>query len=90
MLLKGLQELQQDGVDKLAAAEMVLIRLAHVAELPTPGDLVKRLTDGSGAIAAGPAHPAPISARNARADQKPVVTQANPTNAAAVIATQPR
>ena len=27
---------------------MVLIRLAHVAELPTPGDLVKRLTERTG------------------------------------------
>ncbi|MBY0330943.1 MAG: DNA polymerase III subunit gamma/tau, partial [Acetobacteraceae bacterium] len=59
MLLKGLQELQQDGVDKRAAAEMVLIRLAHVAELPTPGDLVKRLAEGAGATAGVPPRPAP-------------------------------
>lgn len=45
MLLKGLQEVAQDGVDRRAAAEMVLIRIAHVADLPTPGDLVKRLTE---------------------------------------------
>jgi len=45
MLLKGLAEVQQEGVDRRAAAEMVLIRLAHVADLPTPGDLVKRLTE---------------------------------------------
>ncbi|MBR0654509.1 DNA polymerase III subunit gamma/tau [Plastoroseomonas arctica] len=44
MLLKGVAEVQQEGVDRRAAAEMVLIRLAHVAELPTPGDLIKRLT----------------------------------------------
>jgi len=43
MLLKGIAEVQQEGVDRRAAAEMVLIRLAHVAELPTPGELVKRL-----------------------------------------------
>ena len=36
---------------------MVLIRLAHVAEMPTPGELVKRLTEG-GAPAAAP-RPAP-------------------------------
>jgi DNA polymerase-3 subunit gamma/tau len=37
----------------------VLIRLAHVAEMPTPGDLVRRLTDGGAAavVAAGPAAP---------------------------------
>jgi DNA polymerase III subunit gamma/tau len=57
MLLKGLAEVQQDGVDRRAAAEMVLIRLAHVAELPTPGDLVRRLTEG-GATTGSP-RPAP-------------------------------
>jgi DNA polymerase-3 subunit gamma/tau len=49
MLLKGLQEVAQDGVDRRAAAEMVLIRLAHVADMPTPGDIVRRLTDAGGA-----------------------------------------
>ena len=49
MLLKGIAEVQQEGVDRRAAAEMVLIRLAHVADLPTPGEIVKRLTqDGAG------------------------------------------
>jgi DNA polymerase-3 subunit gamma/tau len=40
---------------------MVLIRLAHLAEMPTPGDLVRRLTEGgalpqipTGASAGGP------------------------------------
>ena len=56
MLLKGLQEVAQDGVDRRAAAEMVLIRLAHVADLPTPGDLVRRLTE-SGAAAPAPSAP---------------------------------
>ena len=56
MLLKGIAEVQQEGIDRRAAAEMVLIRLAHVAELPTPGDLVKRLTeDGGGDAAPRPA-----------------------------------
>ncbi len=56
MLLKGVAEVQQEGVDRRAAAEMVLIRLAHVAELPTPGDLVKRLaTDAPGDTAPRPA-----------------------------------
>ena len=59
MLLKGIAEVQQDGVDRQAAAEMLVIRLAHVADLPTPGDLVKRLVDGGGVSAAGT--PAPRS-----------------------------
>jgi len=41
--------------DRRAAAEMVLIRLCHVADLPTPGDLVRRL----GAAPASNA-PAPV------------------------------
>jgi len=54
MLLKGLAEVQQEGVDRRAAAEMVLIRLAHVADLPTPGELVKRLTGQGGDAAPQP------------------------------------
>jgi DNA polymerase-3 subunit gamma/tau len=66
MLLKGVQEVAQDGVDRRAAAEMVLIRLAHAAELPTPGDLVRRLTE-AGVTAPAPAPPAPGSGGGLRA-----------------------
>ena len=45
MLLKGLGEAQA-APQALAAVEMALIRLMHVADLPTPGDLVKRLSAG--------------------------------------------
>ena len=45
MLLKGTQEVEQ-APDRRAAAEMVLIRLCYAADLPTPGDLVRRLTEG--------------------------------------------
>ena len=44
MLLKGVGEVET-APDRRAAAEMVLIRLCFVADLPTPGDLVRRLTD---------------------------------------------
>ncbi|WP_149536097.1 DNA polymerase III subunit gamma/tau [Siccirubricoccus phaeus] len=57
MLLKGLGELA-GAPDRRAAAEMVLIRLAHVAELPPPGDLVKRLME-TGSLPAGAPRPAP-------------------------------
>jgi DNA polymerase-3 subunit gamma/tau len=53
MLLKGVAEVET-APDRRAAAEMVLIRLCHVAELPSPGDLVRRLTGGA-SQAAGPA-----------------------------------
>ncbi len=60
MLLKGLAE-TNEATDRLAAAEMVLIRLAHVADLPTPGELVRRLIgEGSAANAApAPSPPGP-------------------------------
>jgi len=43
--------------DRRAAAEMVLIRLCHVSDLPTPGDLVRRLTSEAGS--GGTGAPAP-------------------------------
>ncbi len=42
MLLKGLEEVNA-APDKRLAAEMLLIRLAHVSEQPTPGDILRRL-----------------------------------------------
>jgi DNA polymerase-3 subunit gamma/tau len=42
MLLKGVSEVEA-APDRRAAAEMILLRLCHVAELPPPGDLVRRL-----------------------------------------------
>jgi DNA polymerase-3 subunit gamma/tau len=56
MLLKGLEEVMA-APDRRAAAEMVLIRLAHVAEQPTPGEILKRLESG-GAVPAGGGAPA--------------------------------
>ncbi len=57
MLLKGLGEVNE-APDRRAATEMVLIRLAHVAELPTPGDLVRRLAEG-GTVPANAPRPTP-------------------------------
>ncbi len=53
MLLKGIAEVEH-APDRRAAAEMVLIRLAHAADLPPPGDLVKQLIANGGAASAGP------------------------------------
>ena len=58
MLLKGVAEVES-APDRRAAAEMVLIRLCYVADLPPPGDLVRRLTanppaTGNGASAGPP------------------------------------
>ncbi len=52
MLLKGLSE-TRNAPSPIQAAEMVIIRLIHAADLPPPGDLVQRLTQGGGVPATG-------------------------------------
>jgi DNA polymerase-3 subunit gamma/tau len=62
MLLKGIEEVQ-NAPSPRQAAEMVLVRLAYVADLPPPADLVRQLgerADGAG-IAAAPLSRAPAS-----------------------------
>jgi DNA polymerase III subunit gamma/tau len=55
MLLKGIAEVEASG-RPLAAAEMVLVRLAYAADLPTPDEVIRALDDkapGAGAERAG-------------------------------------
>jgi len=54
MLFKGLAEVQEAG-KPLAAAEMVLVRIAYVADLPTPDDLIRDIRE-NGAGAPAPAN----------------------------------
>ena len=65
MLLKGVGEVET-APDRRAAAEMVLIRLCHVSDMPTPGDLVRRLMT-SGASAPQPSAPGPSGGGGTRA-----------------------
>jgi DNA polymerase III subunit gamma/tau len=51
MLLKGHEEVRASP-RPLAAADMVLVRLAYAADLPSPADLARRLHDGAGPGAA--------------------------------------
>jgi DNA polymerase-3 subunit gamma/tau len=44
ILSKGIHDVRQSA-RPLAAADMVLVRLAHASDLPTPEDLLKRLQD---------------------------------------------
>ncbi len=48
LLLKGLQDVR-DSQRPLAAADMVLVRLAYAAELPTPDETLRRLTQQAAA-----------------------------------------
>jgi len=50
MLLKGHDEVRASPRPH-AAADMVLVRLAYAANLPPPGDLLRRLRDGAGSSA---------------------------------------
>ncbi|MGD8310556.1 MAG: DNA polymerase III subunit gamma/tau, partial [Chromatiales bacterium] len=53
MLLKAIEEVPI-APTPMMAAEMAVIRLTHVADLPPPEELVRRLTDGGGAARPGP------------------------------------
>ena len=48
MLLKGMSEVQHAG-RPIAAAEMLLVRIAYAADLPTPDDVIRSLGNGSAA-----------------------------------------
>ena len=68
MLLKGLAEVAAAG-RPIAAAEMVLVRIAYAADLPTPDEVVRSLGDGtrgngSGAATAASAPRAEMPARS--------------------------
>ena len=61
MLLKGVGEVQASG-RPVAAAEMILVRIAYAADLPTPDEVVRSLSEegaarsqGNGDAAAAPA-----------------------------------
>jgi DNA polymerase III subunit gamma/tau len=74
MLLKALEEVRT-APNAMMAAEMAVIRLTHVAELPTPGDLVQKLIEtpptGPGPGTSRPAPPRPSPAPTASAPVAP-------------------
>jgi DNA polymerase-3 subunit gamma/tau len=80
MLLKGLGEVKQ--ADRpIMAAEMVLVRLAHAADLPTPDEALRMLRDGSGAVggqATSSAPRPPSGGGNTALAARPVLASANP------------
>ncbi|MEZ0278190.1 MAG: DNA polymerase III subunit gamma/tau, partial [Methylibium sp.] len=58
MLLKGYDEVRSSPRPQ-AAADMVLVRLAYAADLPTPGELARASRDGDAAPAPRPERAAP-------------------------------
>jgi DNA polymerase-3 subunit gamma/tau len=64
MLLKGITEVQA-ATRPAAAAEMVLVRIAYVADMPTPDEAIRMLDQNGGAASASSA--ASATSRNASA-----------------------
>jgi DNA polymerase-3 subunit gamma/tau len=90
MLLKGIEEVQTAPLPG-QAAEMVLIRLAYVADLPVPAELVRALTEGDSAPAAAVAAPSPASgervvARGQTAEAAPVTSPSHAVGAGPTLA----
>jgi len=80
MLLKGVGEVEA-APDRRAAAEMILIRLCHVADMPPPGELVRKLTEQQGHGSNAPVGGGPSGGTRAVANGAPV--QAAPVQAVA-------
>jgi DNA polymerase-3 subunit gamma/tau len=82
MLLKGITEVQ-GATRPAAAAEMVLVRIAYVADLPTPDEAIRMIEQGGGSspvIGNGGSRPAP--ALNAPSAQSSVqMPSASPPSA---------
>ncbi len=80
MLLKGITEVEAAG-RPIDAAEMVLVRIAYAADLPTPDEVVRSLGDartGNGAAAA-PATPRPeLRSEAPRGARGPLASAAAP------------
>jgi len=60
LLLKGLDEVRVSP-SAAQAAEMVLIRLSYMADLPSPADIIRKLQDGGEVVRSTPAAPVAVS-----------------------------
>ncbi|MGD9739804.1 MAG: DNA polymerase III subunit gamma/tau, partial [Bauldia sp.] len=58
ILLKGIEE-ASTAARPLAAADMVIVRIAHAADLPTPDEAVRMLANGGGAVPGTTSAPSP-------------------------------
>jgi len=71
MLLKGITE-AQGATRPAAAAEMVLVRIAYVADMPTPDEAIRMIEQNGGASPAIAASAAPRSAPASTMSSPPV------------------
>ena len=75
MLLKGLEDAAR-APDAGAAAEMVLIRIAHAADLPSPEEIIRTLGGGTMTRRAKPAIPTPPAAANGGRETRAMIAPA--------------
>ena len=83
MLLKGITEVEEAG-RPIAAAEMVLVRIAYAADLPTPDEVIRSLEGGgttAGARAQGNGGAATSAAPSAAAPRLEAVRSDTPRSA---------
>ncbi len=81
MLLKAMEEVGA-APNAMMAAEMAIIRLTHVADLPSPEELVRRLTAEPSAAGAAPhSAPAPRGGGGAQALAASIIAPAPPLSA---------
>jgi len=77
MLLKGLSEVRM-APSPMAALEMLLVRIAYAAELPTPADLAKESARDMASGSSAEAPKASSAARSAPSAQAPVSKASEP------------
>jgi len=84
MLLKALEEVAM-APNAMMAAEMAVIRLTHVADLPTPDELVRKLQDATPPPSGGPTggRPAPSGGSTTQAMGTPAPTHSGPSGPSA-------
>ena len=90
IIAKGMEELRGSQTP-LASADMVLVRLAHAAELPTPDEALRRLASAGAAPSRAPAAPQSSSSFGPRslAPGAPVLARAAPAPVSVVVADFP-
>lgn len=90
MLLKGITEVQT-ATRPAAAAEMVLVRIAYVADLPTPDEAMKMLDQNGGGSqvtsgSAAPSRAAPTAPASSMSAASPMRAPASPRSGAEAFA----
>jgi len=78
MLLKGIAE-AQGATRPATAAEMVLVRIAYVADMPTPDEAIRMIEQNGGATGVVAAGPAPRSVSAPTASAAPPMPARSPT-----------